>query len=88
MSSDSALNLMAQLLWTGLLVAGPLLAAALVTGLAVSVFQVVTQLQEMSLSYVPKLLVVGIVMALLGSWMLARLTGFTQSLFSLIPTLG
>ncbi|MGT0194071.1 flagellar biosynthesis protein FliQ [Burkholderia pyrrocinia] len=88
MSSDSALSLMSQLMWTGLLVAGPILLAALVTGLVVSLFQVVTQLQEMSLSYVPKLVVVGFVIVLLGSWMLARLTGFTQSLFNLIPTLG
>ncbi|HDR9204617.1 TPA: flagellar biosynthetic protein FliQ [Burkholderia vietnamiensis] len=42
----------------------------------------------MSLSYVPKLVVVGFVIVMLGSWMLARLTGFTQSLFNLIPTLG
>ncbi|VWD46850.1 type III secretion protein [Burkholderia contaminans] len=88
MSSDNALGLMAQLMWAGLLVAGPILLAALVTGLVISLFQVVTQVQEMSLSYVPKLVVVGFVIVLLGSWMLARLTGFTQSLFSLIPTLG
>ncbi|WP_322081132.1 flagellar biosynthesis protein FliQ [Burkholderia sp. BCC1972] len=88
MSSDNALGLMAQLMWTGLLVAGPILLAALVTGLVISLFQVVTQLQEMSLSYVPKLVVVGFVIVVLGSWMLARLTSFTQSLFNLIPTLG
>ncbi|KWD78388.1 flagellar biosynthesis protein FliQ [Burkholderia ubonensis] len=88
MSSDSALNLVAQLLWTALLVAGPLLIASLLTGLIVSLFQVVTQLQEMSLSYVPKLIVVGLVIATMGSWMLGRLTGFTKTLFNLIPTLG
>ncbi|KVH79457.1 flagellar biosynthetic protein FliQ [Burkholderia cepacia] len=88
MSSDSALSLMAQVLWTCALIAGPLLLAALATGLVVSVLQVVTQLQEMSLSYVPKLVVVGLVLVVLGSWMLGRLVSFSQSLFGLIPTLG
>ena len=57
MSQDQALQLMTQLFWTSFLVAAPLLVATLVVGLIVGVFQVVTQLQEMSLSYVPKLVV-------------------------------
>ncbi|MGF6647337.1 flagellar biosynthetic protein FliQ [Paraburkholderia sp. GAS82] len=80
--------MMSQLFWNSLLIAGPILAATLVVGLLVSVFQVVTQLQEMSLSYVPKLAVAVIVTVVLAPWMLARLTGFATSLFNNIPNLG
>ena len=88
MSSDQALQFMAQMIWTALAVAGPVLAACLIIGLLISVFQVVTQLQEMSLSYVPKLAAAAIVIALMAPWMLSRLARFATSLFSVIPTLG
>ncbi|KGB99774.1 flagellar biosynthetic protein FliQ [Burkholderia cepacia] len=88
MSADQALQIMAQLFWNSFLIAGPVLAATLVIGLLVSIFQVVTQLQEMSLSYVPKLAVAAIVIVVLAPWMLARLTGFAASLFKSIPSLG
>jgi flagellar biosynthesis protein FliQ len=88
MSADQALQMMSQLFWNSLLIAGPILAATLMVGLLVSVFQVVTQLQEMSLSYVPKLAVAVIVTVALAPWMLARLTGFATSLFNNIPNLG
>jgi flagellar biosynthetic protein FliQ len=66
MEGDRALGLMNELLWNTMLVAGPVLAAALVVGLAISVLQVATQLQEMTLSYVPKLLASAIVLLVLG----------------------
>ncbi|MDR6411299.1 flagellar biosynthetic protein FliQ [Paraburkholderia terricola] len=88
MSADQAIQMMAQLFWNSFLIAGPVLIATLVVGLLVSVFQVVTQLQEMSLSYVPKLAVAVIVTVVLAPWMLTRLTGFATSLFNSIPTLG
>ena len=79
---------MDQLLWNAMLVAGPVLAAALVVGLVISVFQVATQLQEMTLSYVPKLLVSAIVLLLLGPWMVYRITQFAIAMILLIPSLG
>ncbi|HLX02110.1 MAG TPA: flagellar biosynthetic protein FliQ [Trinickia sp.] len=88
MSEDQALHMMAKLFWNSFLIAGPVLAATLIVGLLVSVFQVVTQLQEMSLSYVPKLAVAGVVIVLLAPWILGRLTGFAASLFKSIPALG
>jgi flagellar biosynthesis protein FliQ len=88
MSSDQALELVTRMLWASCLVAGPVLAACLLVGLLVSVFQVVTQLQEMSLSYVPKLAVAAAVVVMLAPWMLSRLTRFAVSLFDIIPTLG
>lgn len=67
--------------------AGPLLGVALVVGVAVSLFQTVTQIQEMTLSFVPK--VVGLVAVLLvsGNWMLRELVSFAEQLWSSIPTL-
>ncbi|SAK75781.1 type III secretion protein [Caballeronia pedi] len=88
MSADQALQFMAQMMWAGLVIAGPVLAACLIVGLTVSVFQVVTQLQEMSLSYVPKLAVVAIVLAVMAPWMLSRLARFATSLYTFIPSLG
>lgn len=79
---------MNELLWHAMMVAGPVLAAALVTGLLISVFQVATQLQEMTLSYVPKLLVSGLVLVLLGPWMIHSITRFAVEMIALVPQLG
>ncbi|WP_338638588.1 flagellar biosynthetic protein FliQ [Burkholderia pyrrocinia] len=87
MSESQALQLLAQLVWNSVLIAGPVLAATLIAGLLVSIFQVVTQLQEMSLSYVPKLIVAGVVIVTLAPWMLGHLTGFTTTLFTGIADL-
>jgi flagellar biosynthetic protein FliQ len=71
-----------------MLVAAPELIAALAVGLVISVLQVATQLQEMTLSYVPKLLVSASVLILLGPWMLHRITQFAVEMITLIPALG
>ncbi len=71
-----------------LLLAGPILVAGLVTGLVVSVVQAVTQVQEMTLTFIPKLLAVLVVLALLGHWMLGRLVGFTVSLLTNLSAYG
>jgi flagellar biosynthetic protein FliQ len=88
MGADQALELMNQLLWSTLLVAGPVLIAALAVGLAISVLQVATQLQEMTLSYVPKLLVSAFVLIAFGPWMLSQITQFAINSIRLIPELG
>jgi flagellar biosynthetic protein FliQ len=82
MAADQALQLLTQLLWTSFLVAAPLLIATLVVGVLVGIVQVVTQLQEMSLSYVPKLVVAFFVLLVFGPWMLNRLITFSTSLYS------
>jgi flagellar biosynthesis protein FliQ len=79
---------MNQLLWNSMLIAAPVLATALFVGLVISVLQVATQLQEMTLSYVPKLVASGAVLILLGPWMLHRLTQFAIDLIATIPDLG
>lgn len=63
----------------------PLLGVSLVVGLVVSLFQAITQIQEVTLTFVPKILGVALVMALLGPWMFQRLLAFTTAIFAVIP---
>lgn len=86
MSIDLAVMLTSKTLWAALLVAAPVLLAALLVGLVVSVLQVVTQVQEMSLSFVPKLLSVVAVLVIAGSWMLRQVVTFATWMFSAIPS--
>lgn len=88
MQGDRALGLMSELMWNCMLVAGPVLIAALITGLLISIVQVATQLQEMTLSYVPKMLVTAVVLLLLGPWMIHRIAQFAIKLIAGIPNLG
>jgi flagellar biosynthesis protein FliQ len=67
--------------------AGPLLGVALVVGVAVSLFQTVTQIQEMTLSFVPKVVGLALVLLFSGNWMLRELVSFSQQLWASIPTL-
>ncbi|MDB5752111.1 MAG: fliQ [Ramlibacter sp.] len=85
MHSDLALKLTADLFWTGLLVSLPVLGLTMLVGLVISVVQVVTQVQEMSLTFVPKLLSAGIAIIVFGPWMLRTLCQFTVQLWSGIP---
>ena len=70
-----------------LMVAGPLLLFGLVVGLAISVFQAVTQIQEMTLTFIPKILSVALALLIFLPWMINMLTDFTHHMFDLIPTL-
>ena len=86
--TDRALNFLNDMLWNSLLVAGPILIATLVVGLMISVFQVTTQLQEITLSYVPKILTTAFLLIAIGPWMMGRVTSFASSLYLIIPTLA
>lgn len=68
-----------------LLLSAPVLLVALVVGLVVAIFQATTSIQEQTLTFVPKILAILGVLALLGSWMFASLREYTINLFSLIP---
>jgi flagellar biosynthetic protein FliQ len=85
MSADLALQLLADVLWNALLISVPLLAVTLVVGLLVSVIQVVTQVQEASLTFIPKVIASVIVLVVCGPWMLKRLVSFSASLIANIP---
>ncbi len=88
MEADRALNMLNDMLWNCLIVAGPILAITLIVGVMISVLQVATQLQEMTLSYVPKLLASTMLLIMLGPWMIARITDFARGLYLIIPTLA
>jgi flagellar biosynthetic protein FliQ len=74
-----------QALELTLLVSAPLLLTALVIGLVVSIFQAATQINEMTLSFIPKLLGMFAVLIIAGPWMLEMLTDYMQRLFTSIP---
>ena len=86
MTPDTALALARDASWLVLVLAGPLLGAGLAVGLVVSVVQAVTQVQEASLSFIPKLAAVLAVIAVLGHWMLGQMLGFTATLLTSLPT--
>ena len=87
MGQDVVVSLTTHALEVALLVALPILLVALTVGLVVSIFQAMTQIQEQTLSFIPKILVVAAVMALGGPWMLNTLLLYTQNLFLGIPQL-
>jgi flagellar biosynthetic protein FliQ len=70
-----------------LLIAAPLFIAALATGLLISIFQAATQINEATLSFVPKLIVIFVTLALAGPWMLTMLTDYIRRLYEAIPSL-
>jgi flagellar biosynthesis protein FliQ len=85
MTPELVINLVQQALETTILVSAPLLLAALVTGLIVSVFQAATQINEMTLSFIPKLLAIFAAAVIAGPWMLGLMADFTRRLFTGIP---
>jgi flagellar biosynthesis protein FliQ len=87
MGPDVVLQLCTQALELALRVGMPLLVAGLVVGLAVSVFQAVTQIQEQTLSFIPKILALAGVLIVLGPWMLNQLLSYTTDLWGSIPQL-
>jgi flagellar biosynthesis protein FliQ len=87
MNQDTVVNLASQAMSLSLKVAGPILLVALVIGLVISVFQAVTQIQEQSLSLIPKIAGVAIVIVVLGPWMLGQLVSYTAALFISIPSM-
>jgi flagellar biosynthesis protein FliQ len=87
MGADTVLELCTQALELTLRVALPLLLVGLVVGVAVSVFQAVTQIQEQTLSFIPKILALAGVLIVAGPWMLNQLLSYTTDLWSSIPNL-
>jgi flagellar biosynthetic protein FliQ len=85
MTPELTVTLMKQTLYTVLTVAGPLLAAGLLIGILVSIFQTVTQIREMSLTFVPKIIGVMITLAIFAPWMASSLIDFTMSIFHHLP---
>lgn len=86
--TDSAVTEIAvQAILLATKLAGPILLVSLLIGVGVGLVQSATQVQEQTLTFVPKLVGIALVIVLAGNWMLGQLTGFTQNLFDMIPRL-
>ena len=85
MTPQTVLTLAQQALWITALVSAPLLLTALVVGLAVSIFQAATQINEMTLSFIPKLIGMAATLVIAGPWMLKVIVSYTRELFESIP---
>lgn len=83
MEADVGMHLLAQMLLTAAKVAAPMLIGTLVVGLVVSVFQVVTQIQEMTLTFIPKLVLVVGMFLVLGSWMMSVVVVFARQVIGM-----
>ena len=86
---DTALvvDLGRQALWMTMLISAPILGIGLLVGLTVGVFQAATSINEQTLSFIPKILLMGITMSLAGSWMINTMVDYTKSIFTRIPSL-
>jgi|TARA_A100001388_G_scaffold225893_1_gene176982 flagellar biosynthetic protein FliQ len=87
MTPEVVMELGEQTLMMVALLAGPLLIAALAVGLLIGIFQAATQIQEMTLSFIPKLAALAIALVIGGPWMLRTIVEFTTELFMQIPAL-
>jgi flagellar biosynthesis protein FliQ len=88
MEPNVAIDIGRQALWITLIVSGPMLLAGLVIGFVIGIFQAVTQIHEMTLTFIPKILVMVLVFLALMPWMLIKLIEYSVGLFNMIPTLG
>jgi flagellar biosynthetic protein FliQ len=87
MSQDSVVSICVSAMELALKIGLPLLLVGLVLGLIVSVFQAVTQIQEQTLSFIPKIVGLAVVLVVAGPWMLGQLITWTQDLYGQIPNL-
>ena len=78
------ISIMKDAITTGLIIAAPILIVSIVVGLLISIFQATTQIQEQTLTFVPKLIAVAVVGLILGGWMLEKLINFTERIFTMI----
>jgi flagellar biosynthesis protein FliQ len=87
MDTAMVIDLGRQALWTIALVSAPLLGVALAVGLVIGIIQAATSINEMTLSFIPKLIALALALLVFGSWMLVTLVDFTRSIFERIPAL-
>ncbi len=87
MDTNAVLDIGLQGLWIAAKLAAPVLVTALVVGFSISLFQSITQIQEVTLSFVPKATAVAIALLVCGHWMISEMVAFTHELFDRIPSL-
>ncbi len=88
MSTGEAVSIMRGGIFEILLLSAPVLLVAMVVGLVISIFQATTSIQEQTLTFVPKIAAIMLVLALLGGWMFGNLAQYTRDLFALIPQMA
>jgi flagellar biosynthetic protein FliQ len=88
MTESIVLSVIKDAIQTSIIVSAPILVVATVVGLIISIFQATTQIQEQTLTFVPKLLAVALIGLLMGSWMLHSIVSFTTRIFELIANMG
>lgn len=84
MDADMAMHLLAETLITAAKVSAPILLSTLAVGLVISILQVVTQIQEMTLTFIPKLVTVVVVFLIAGAWMIEVVVGFARHLIGMV----
>jgi len=87
MDSAMVVDLARQALWMTMLISSPLLGVGLLVGLLVGIFQAATSINEQTLSFIPKVVCMGITMAIAGSWMINTMVDYTKGIFTRIPNL-
>jgi flagellar biosynthetic protein FliQ len=87
MDSSSVLDIAMQAILMGAKLSAPMLVTALVVGFAISLLQSITQVQEVTLSFVPKMVAVAVALVIAGNWMITEMVSFTTQLFDRIPGL-
>ncbi len=87
MTQQLAVEICKNAIWTTLLIAAPMLVAGLVVGILVSLFQSVTQIHEMTLTFIPKILVVVVVLVFTLPWIMNILLSYTTELFAIMSTI-
>lgn len=87
MSDTDVIEIAMQTMMVALKLSAPILVTALVVGFVISLFQSMTQIQEFTLAFVPKVVAVGAALVASGNWMLQTLVAFTEDLFAMIPSL-
>ena len=87
MTPETVTTIGQQALWVTMLLAAPMLLSALTVGLLVGMFQAATQINEMTMSFIPKLLVLVLALSIAGPWMLSIIMNFTRQLVEQIPSL-
>jgi flagellar biosynthetic protein FliQ len=87
MTPEAVTTIGQQALWVTMLLAAPLLLSALAVGLLVGMFQAATQINEMTMSFIPKLIILALALILAGPWMLSVIIDYTEQLIGQIPAL-
>lgn len=88
MNTQLVVELARSSIYTTLLVSSPMLILALIVGLTISILQAITQIQEMTLTFIPKIIAVAVALILFLPWMIATVVGFTNQIFGMIPMLA